>query len=106
MDDTTIDVSSLQPPFKACHQCVYFVDKNEDDVDDQYFYNRMTTAPLCSGAWNSKKTCDAKCRRLGNQGNTWNTADQTLLVFFSFFGTYCLYSAIFFYGIDVEFEGI
>lgn len=86
MDDTNIDVSNLQPPFKQCHQCVYFVDKNEDDVDDQYFDNRMKNAPMCSGAWTYRQKCDAKCKRLGNPENNWNKSDQILLVLFSGFG--------------------
>ena len=90
MDDTYIDVSDLQPPFKACHQCVYFVDKNEDDVDDQYFDNRMTNAPLCSGAWESKEKCDGKCRRIGNTIEGWNSSDKTMLIIFGVFGKLCM----------------
>lgn len=90
-DDTTIDVSDLQPPFNSCHQCVYFVDKNEDDVDDQYFDNRMTNAPLCSSVWESKQTCGSKCRRMGhNSSSDWNKSDKTLLLLFSGFGTVML----------------
>ena len=32
-DDTNLDVSDLQVPFKQCQSCVYFVDKNEDDKE-------------------------------------------------------------------------
>ena len=88
MDDTTIDVSALQPPFHSCHQCVYFVDKNEDDVDDQYFDNRMTNAPLCSEIWESKQTCDSKCKRLGNSSSSgWNNTDKALLLIVAAFGS-------------------
>lgn len=87
IDDTYIDVSGLQPPFKSCHQCVYFVDKNEDDVDDGYFENRMTNAPLCSTVWEYKEECNGKCRRMGNDGSSgWNRSDKTLLIIFSGFG--------------------
>jgi hypothetical protein len=91
MDDTYIDVSSLQPPFKSCHQCVYFVDKNEDDTDDAYFDNRMTNAPLCSGVWESKSKCDSKCKRLGGSDTgSWNKSDKTLLTILSAFGAIML----------------
>lgn len=86
IDDTNIDVSSLQPSFKSCHQCVYFVDKNEDDVDDQYFDNRMTSAPLCSTSWENKQVCNGKCKRLGNAESGWNSTDQILMTFLSLFG--------------------
>lgn len=86
MDDVTIDVSDLQPPFKSCHQCVYMIDKNEDDVDDAYFDNRFTTAPLCSTVWENKETCGAKCRRMGNTSPGWNKSDKILLTLFSLFG--------------------
>ncbi len=88
IDDTTIDVSDLQPPFKSCHQCVYFVDKNQDDVDDQYFDNRFTNAPLCSTVWQNRQTCDGKCKRLGNYAVGWNKSDKTLLTILAGFGTF------------------
>lgn len=81
IDDTTIDASDLQIPFKQCQSCIYFVDKNEDDVDDQYFENKMTNAPLCSQIWYNKSKCDGKCKRLGNaNGAGWTTSDKLLLV--------------------------
>lgn len=83
-DDVSIDVSSFNLPFKQCQQCVNFVDKNEDDVDDQYFTNKMTNAPFCSTAWTYKQKCDARCR--GSAGSSWNQADLILLAFFSCFG--------------------
>jgi len=80
VDDLNFDVSSLQVPFKECKQCVNFVDKNEDDVDDQYFENKMTNAPLCSTIWANKSNCDRKCKRLGyDQADGWNSSDQVLL---------------------------
>lgn len=86
MDDTTLDASDLQIPFKQCQSCIYFVDKNEDDVDDQYFENKMTTAPLCSTIWYNKSKCDGKCKRLGNEGGAgWTTSDKVLLVVLSAF---------------------
>jgi len=80
MDDLNFDVSAIQVPFKECKSCVNFVDKNEDDVDDQYFENKMTNAPLCSTIWADKSTCDRKCKRLGfNTDEGWNSSDQVLL---------------------------
>lgn len=80
-DDLNFDMSALQVPFKECKSCVNFVDKNEDDVDDQYFENKMTNAPLCSTIWANKSVCDGKCKRLGYSSaeDGWNASDQVLL---------------------------
>lgn len=80
-DDLSFDMSALQVPFKECKSCVNFVDKNEDDVDDQYFENKMTYAPLCSSIWANKSVCDRRCKRLGYSAaeDGWNTSDQVLL---------------------------
>jgi len=80
-DDLSFDVSALQLPFKECKSCVNFVDKNEDDVDDQYFENKMTSAPLCSTIWSNKSVCNGKCKRLGFNAaeDGWNASDQVLL---------------------------
>jgi len=89
IDDTTIDVSDLQPPFGTCTSCVNFVDKNEDDVDDAYFENRMTNAPLCEGIWEYKDKCGMSCKRKGNASRSsgWNASDKLLLsVLFVFSG--------------------
>jgi len=80
-DDLSFDVSALQLPFKECKSCVNFVDKNEDDVDDQYFENKMTSAPLCSTIWANKSVCNGKCKRLGfDSADGWNKSDHVLLV--------------------------
>lgn len=86
-DDSNIDVSDLQVPFQQCTSCVHFVDKNEDDVDDKYFENRMTNAPLCSTVWEYKQKCGGKCRRMGNEGTSsgWNTSDKLLLTVLGLF---------------------
>ncbi len=79
-DDTTLDVSDLQPPFNQCTSCVHFVDKNEDDVDDGYFENRMKNAPLCESLWQYKEKCGFSCKRKGNAFKTgWNASDKLLL---------------------------
>jgi len=80
-DDLAFDVDGLQVPFKECKSCVNFVNTNEDDVDDQYFENKMTNAPLCATIWAKKSVCDRKCKRLGNddQAEGWNASDKILL---------------------------
>jgi len=80
-DDLNFDMSALQIPFKECKSCVNFVDKNEDDVDDQYFENKMTNAPLCSTIWANKSVCNSKCKSLGYSAadDGWNAPDQVLL---------------------------
>ena len=96
IDDTTIDVSDLQPPFGTCTSCVNFVDKNEDDVDDAYFENRMTNAPLCEGIWEYKDKCGMSCKRKGNASRSsgWNASDKLLLsvlfVFSKFIAWICV----------------
>jgi len=85
-DDTTLDVSGLVPPFGQCTSCVHFVDKNEDDVDDGYFDNRMKNAPLCEGVWEYKQKCGGKCKRMGNvKKSGWNSSDKMLLSVLFFF---------------------
>mmetsp|Transcript_19611 Transcript_19611/g.27586 ORF Transcript_19611/g.27586 Transcript_19611/m.27586 type:complete len:425 (+) Transcript_19611:240-1514(+) len=88
-DAQGLDVSDLQLPFKQCQACVIWVDKNEDDVDDQYFINKKKNAPLCSQVWSDKEECNRKCQKMGlepreNQG--WNNSDKVLLVILSLFG--------------------
>jgi hypothetical protein len=54
------------------------------NVDDGFYEKRMTEAPLCSAAWESKKTCNRKCQKIGvekshaEQG--WNASDNMLLI--------------------------
>lgn len=93
IDDTTIDVSNLQPPFGQCTSCVHFVDKNEDDVDDRYFENRMKNAPLCENIWEYKQKCGGKCKRMGNVGTSrgWNSSDKLLLTVLGVFSKCKLY---------------
>lgn len=59
------------------------------DVDDQYYENHMSSAPLCSTAWAMKQECGRKCRHTGvesRDGAGWNTSDKILLAILSFFG--------------------
>lgn len=79
-DDTSIDVSQLQIPFKQCTSCINFVDSNLDDVDDHYFEQRFKNAPLCETVWEYKQKCGYSCRRKGNATTKgWNSSDKILL---------------------------
>lgn len=93
MDDSNIDVSELQLPFKKCLPCVYWMD--QDDADDQFYENKQKNAPLCSTAWQYKEKCDRKCQRTGlerwslngsHEGSQWNTSDKILLCILALFG--------------------
>lgn len=78
-DDTSLDISSLSVPFQQCLQCVNYVDKNVDDVDDAYFDQATQNAPLCGTIWQYKKKCRGRCKRLGKVKATWNSSDKVLL---------------------------
>eukprot|EP00751_Fragilariopsis_kerguelensis_P005880 CAMPEP_0170782346 /NCGR_PEP_ID=MMETSP0733-20121128/14817_1 /TAXON_ID=186038 /ORGANISM="Fragilariopsis kerguelensis, Strain L26-C5" /LENGTH=417 /DNA_ID=CAMNT_0011126713 /DNA_START=351 /DNA_END=1604 /DNA_ORIENTATION=- len=88
-DDANIDVSEIQLPFKHCQSCVMWVDKNDDEIDDMFYENRKTNAPLCSTAWSYKQTCGRKCLKTGLEPKTkdgWNTPDKVLLAILAVFG--------------------
>lgn len=86
-DDANIDVSEIQLPFKHCQSCVMWVDKNDDEIDDMFYENRKTNAPLCSTAWNYKQECNRKCLRTGLESRDgWNTPDKVLLAILAVFG--------------------
>ncbi|KAL3922569.1 MAG: hypothetical protein SGILL_002134 [Bacillariaceae sp.] len=81
-DDANIDVSEIQA-------CVMWVDKNDDEIDDMFYENRQTNAPLCSTAWNYKQTCNRKCQRTGlepREKDGWSTPDKILLAILAIFG--------------------
>jgi len=66
-----------------------WVDKNDDEIDDMFYENRKTNAPLCSTAWNYKQECDRKCLRTGLEAKAkdgWNTPDKVLLAILAVFG--------------------
>jgi hypothetical protein len=66
-----------------------WVDKNDDEIDDMFYENRQTNAPLCSTAWNYKATCNRKCQHTGLEHESkegWNTADKVLLAVLAAFG--------------------
>ena len=64
-------------------------DQNEDAVDDMYYENKQTDAPLCSTAWNYKATCNRKCQHYGidrTEKDGWSTPDKILLAILAIFG--------------------
>lgn len=66
-----------------------WVDKNDDQIDDMFYENRQTNAPLCSTAWSYKQTCDRKCQRTGlepREKEGWSTPDKILLAILAIFG--------------------
>ena len=77
-------------PFQKCTPCVIWMDKNDDEVDDQYYVNKQTYAPLCTSVWNYKEECNGKCQKKTkyNVREGWNRADKVLLTILSFFGEY------------------
>lgn len=80
--------SVWQLPFKKCQACVNWYDTS-GDVDDQYYEQHMTSAPLCTTAWAVKSTCDRKCMHIGlssTDDGSWNTSDKILLAILSLFG--------------------
>jgi len=75
--------------FQKCTPCVLWMDKNDDEVDDQYYVNKQTNAPLCSAMWAYKSDCNGKCQLMGKesvQREGWNKADKVLLSILSLFG--------------------
>lgn len=69
-----------------------WVDKSDDQIDDMFFENRQTNAPLCSTSWNYKKVCNRRCRNIGLEKAGWSTPDKILLTILAFFGAGMLYS--------------
>jgi hypothetical protein len=80
---------SRQLPFKKCQACVNWVDYSDDKVDDQFYENHQTQAPLCSTTWENKQSCDRKCQKTGLERQSkegWNTSDEILLGILAVFG--------------------
>jgi len=97
MDDANIDVSDVQVPFKSCQACVTWLDKNDDEVDDQYYENKQKYAPLCSTAWAKKATCGKVCQRLGKNSDEikhWNGSDSVLLSLLGAFAAAMMFGVI------------
>lgn len=61
---------------------------NVEDADDQFYENRMATAPLCKYSWQYKSTCNRKCRMIGSKAEAegWSSSDKLLLSVLTAFG--------------------
>ncbi|KAL3770036.1 hypothetical protein ACHAWU_005863 [Discostella pseudostelligera] len=88
-DDANVQID-FSITFNKCMPCVIWADKNDDQIDDQYFENKQMNAPLCSAMWEYKQTCNDKCQLLAKESNGaregWNKADKVLLSILSLFG--------------------
>ena len=90
-DDANVQID-FSITFNKCMPCVIWADKNDDQIDDQYFENKQMNAPLCSAMWEYKQTCNDKCQLLAKESNGaregWNKADKVLLSILSLFGEF------------------
>ncbi len=88
-DDSNLQVD-FSINFNKCTPCVIWMDKNDDQIDDQYYVNKQTSAPLCSSMWENKQTCNDNCQLMakenGGAREGWNQADKVLLTILSLFG--------------------
>ncbi|KAL7567318.1 hypothetical protein ACA910_015692 [Epithemia clementina (nom. ined.)] len=82
-DDANFDISEIQVKFKKCQACVNWVNKDDDQIDDQFYEKRQMLAPLCSTAWAYKAKCGKKCQRVGlkDELERWQRPELTLLGF-------------------------
>lgn len=93
-DDANIQMD-ISIPFEKCTPCVIWMDKNDDEVDDAYYVNKQTNAPLCSTMWMYKEECNGKCQMIGKNtlsSEGWNKADKILLTVLSLFGECCYHN--------------
>ena len=89
-DDANIQMD-ISIKFNKCTPCVIWMDKNDDEIDDAYYVNKQTNAPLCSSMWTYREECNTKCQMMGKTvivREGWNTADKVLLSFLSLFGKF------------------
>jgi len=88
-DDANIEMD-MSIKFNKCIPCVIWADKNDDEIDDAYYVNKQTNAPLCSAMWEYRETCNGKCQMTGSNiiggKEGWNKADKVLLSILSLFG--------------------
>ncbi|KAL7549129.1 hypothetical protein ACHAWF_012394 [Thalassiosira exigua] len=87
-DDSNVELD-FEVKFQKCTPCVIWMDKNDDEIDDQYYVNKQTNAPLCSAMWEYREECNGKCQMMGREAREregWNHADKVLLSILSFFG--------------------
>jgi predicted nucleic acid-binding Zn ribbon protein len=71
--------------------CVNWFDRNDDqpEVDDGFYENRMTNAPLCATPWSNKQACGSKCQHIGmekKQRESFSSSDRILLAVLVAFG--------------------
>lgn len=89
-DAQQLDLSGIQLPFKQCHSCVVWTDRDDDDnIDDQYYEKRQRYPPLCSQVWKKKSECDKTCQKTGLEPTVregWNKSDKVLLGILTLFG--------------------
>jgi len=89
-DAQQFDLSGIQLPFKQCHSCVVWMDRDDDDnIDDQYYEKRQRYPPLCSQVWKNKAECDKTCQKTGLEPivrEGWNKSDKVLLGILTCFG--------------------
>ena len=90
-DDSNIQLDTTIT-MEKCTPCVIWSDKNDDEIDDQYYFNKQTNAPLCSAMWEYREECGTKCQMMGksvaSMSEGWNRADKILLSILSLFGEY------------------
>lgn len=94
-DDANVEVD-MDVGYK-CTPCVIWSDKNDDEIDDQYYENKQTNAPLCSTMWEYRQECSGKCLVLAKEASEregWNQADRILLTILSLFGLGMLLSIV------------
>jgi hypothetical protein len=68
---------------------VNWFDRNDDEeVDDAFYENRKTHAPLCSTAWYYKQECGNKCQHTGLESEKagWSSSEKILLSILGVFG--------------------
>jgi len=89
IDISGIDVSGIQIPFKQCHSCVVWMDRDDDDaIDDQFYEKRRRYPPLCSQVWKNKQECDRSCQKTSMEKvyrEGWNKSDKVLLTVLTLF---------------------
>lgn len=98
VDMSEIDVSGVQLPFKQCHSCVVWMDRDDDDaIDDQYYEKRRRYPPLCSQVWKNKETCGKTCQRTNMEPiirEGWNKSDKVLLTVLGIFSCLMVFGII------------
>jgi len=89
-DAQQLDLSGIQLPFKECHSCVVWMDRDDDaNIDDQYYEKRQRYPPLCQQVWKQKSECDRSCQKTGLEPivrEGWNKSDKVLLGILTLFG--------------------